>query len=55
VKKTPHGGSGTDHCYVVEIELLKLQKNDQFPDELVRVKVTQIHYVTSQTYLEYQV
>ena len=27
-----------------------LQKSGQFPDEPVRIKVSQIHYVTSQTY-----
>ncbi len=26
-------------------ELLKLQKNGQFPDELVKMKGTEIHYV----------
>jgi hypothetical protein len=31
-------------------ELLKLQKSGQFPEELVRIEVAQIHYVASQTY-----
>jgi hypothetical protein len=42
-----HGGSGTDHWYVPEVELLKLQKNGQFPDEFVRIEVAQIHDVSS--------
>jgi hypothetical protein len=36
-------------------DLLKLKKNGQFPDEPVKTKVSQIHYVNSQTYKEYQV
>jgi hypothetical protein len=31
-----------------------MKKNGQFPDGFVKIKVTQIHYVTSQTYLQYQ-
>jgi hypothetical protein len=29
---------------------LKLQKNGQFPDEPVKIKGTENHYVNSQTY-----
>jgi hypothetical protein len=32
-------GSGTCHVVFAEFELLKLQKNGQFPDESVRIKV----------------
>ncbi len=46
----PRGGSGTGHGHVAQAELLKLQKSGQFPDEPVRIKGAQIHYVTSQTY-----
>jgi hypothetical protein len=28
-------------------ELLKLQKNGQFPDEFVKINVEQIHFVVS--------
>jgi hypothetical protein len=42
--------SGTVNYHIVQAELLKLQKNGQFPDEPVRIKVWQIHYVTSRTY-----
>ncbi len=49
-QRTPRGGSGKVHCLVAQAELLKLQKSGQFPDEPVRIKVWQIHYVTSQTY-----
>ncbi len=51
-EEKPRGGSGTGHGQVVQAELLKLQKSGQFLDEPVRIKVTQIHYVTSQTYLQ---
>jgi hypothetical protein len=34
-------------------ELLKLQKSGQFPDEPVRIKVGQIHYVTGLTGINY--
>jgi hypothetical protein len=37
----------TCHVVFALAELLKLQKNGQFPDDPVRVKVQQIHYVTS--------
>jgi hypothetical protein len=33
-----------------QAELLKLQKRVQFPDELVKIKGAQIHYVASRTY-----
>jgi hypothetical protein len=49
-QRKPRGGSGTGHGRFAEAELLKLQKSGQFPDESVRIKVWQIHYVTSQTY-----
>jgi hypothetical protein len=41
--------SGTGF-WILETELLKLQKNGQFPDESVKRKDTQIHYVNTQTY-----
>ena len=44
------GGSGTGHGDVPQDELLKPKKNGQFPDEPVKIEVTQIHCVTSQTY-----
>ncbi len=43
-------GSGTVHCWIEQTELLKFQENSQFPDELVKIEFTQIHYVSSQTY-----
>jgi hypothetical protein len=52
VKKNPSDGSGTGHGHVVEVELLILKNNGQFPDESVRINVVRIHYVTSQTYYE---
>jgi hypothetical protein len=52
VRRTTRGVNGTGHSWIVEAELLKLQKIGQFPDELVRIKGEQIHYVTSQTYQE---
>ncbi len=44
--------SGTGHSRVAQAELLKLQRNGQFPDEFVKIEVTQIqiHYVSSWTY-----
>jgi hypothetical protein len=33
VRRTPHGGSGTGHGHVEEVELLTLEKNGHFPDE----------------------
>ena len=50
LRRTPHGGSGTDHGSVAQAELLKLQQNGQFADETVKIKGAQIHYVASQTY-----
>jgi hypothetical protein len=38
-KRTPRGGSGKVHCWFPEVELLKLERNGQFPDEPVRIKV----------------
>ncbi len=35
---------------VAQVELLKLQKSGQFPDEPVKIKGVQIHYVNTQTY-----
>ena len=49
MRRRPRGGSGTGHGQIAQAELLKLQKSGQFPDEPVRIKVSQIHYVTSQT------
>ena len=45
MRRTPHGGSGTGHGQIAQAELLKLQKTGQFPDDPVRIKDTQIHYV----------
>ena len=42
--------SGTGHGEDTEAELLSLQKNGQFPDDLVQIEGAQIHCVTSQTY-----
>jgi hypothetical protein len=44
------GGSGRVHGRVVQTELVNLQKNGQFPDDPVRIKVTRIHYVIHLTY-----
>jgi hypothetical protein len=49
-RRTPHGDSGTDHCWIVQAEFLKMQKSGQFPDELVKIEATQSHYVVSRTY-----
>jgi hypothetical protein len=38
-KRKPRGGSGTCHLWITLTELLNLQKNRQFPDESVRIKV----------------
>ncbi len=45
MRRTPYDGSGTDHRLIVRAELLKLQKSGQFPDDHVRIKGTQSHYV----------
>jgi hypothetical protein len=37
--RTPHGGSGIVHSFVVQLELLMIQKSGQFPDEPVRITV----------------
>ena len=50
VKRKPRGGSGTGHGRFTEVELLKMQKNGQFPDDPVRIKGVQIHYVNGQTF-----
>ena len=34
---------------LTEVELLKMKKDSQFPDETVRIKVSPIHYVSTQT------
>jgi hypothetical protein len=47
LRRTPRGGSGTGHDQVAEAELLKLQKIGKFPDEPVRIKGAQIHYVNT--------
>ena len=44
------GDSGTGHGDVPKTELLRLKKNGQFPDEIVKIEDTQIHSVSSQTY-----
>ncbi len=41
------GGSGRVHCLIAQSELLKMKKNGQFPDEIVRIEVIQIHYQCS--------
>jgi hypothetical protein len=33
--KCEEGGSGTGHGWIPEVELFKLYKNGQFPDDLV--------------------
>ncbi len=50
VRRTPCGGSGTVHGHVPDDELLNMKENGQFPDDPVRIKDTQIHYVVSQAY-----
>jgi hypothetical protein len=47
VRRTPRGGSGTVHGLFPEVELLNLQKIGQFPDEPVKLKDSQIHYVNT--------
>jgi hypothetical protein len=37
-KRKPRGGSGNTHDQIALTELLKLQKNGQFPDEPVRIE-----------------
>jgi hypothetical protein len=41
---------GRVHGHVTQAELPNMQESGQFPDELVRIEVEQIHYVSSQTY-----
>ena len=41
LRRTPHGGSGTDHGSVAQAELLKLQQNGQFP------KLNNIQFITT--------
>jgi len=36
--------------WIAQAELLKLQKNGQFPDESVTIEDAQIHHVNAQTY-----
>jgi hypothetical protein len=47
LRRTPCGGSRTGHGWIVQTELLKLKKNGhpQYPDESVKIKGAQIHYV----------
>jgi hypothetical protein len=40
--------TGKWHSYVTQVELLKLQKSGQFPDELLKIEDAQIHCVASQ-------
>ena len=54
VRRTPHDGSGTGHGWITEGELLKMKKIGQFPDDPVKIKDKQIHYVNTQTYLYQQ-
>jgi hypothetical protein len=37
-KRKPRGGSGNTHDQIALTELLKLEKNVQFPDEPVRIE-----------------
>jgi hypothetical protein len=48
--RQPRGGSGRIHDLIALTKLLKLQRSGQFPDEPVRIKVGQIHYVTCLMY-----
>jgi hypothetical protein len=48
VRRTPRAGGGTG--WIVQDELLKLQKSGQFPDEPVKITGAQMHYVNTQTY-----
>jgi hypothetical protein len=45
-QRQPRGGGGRIHDLIALTKLLKLQRSGQFPDEPVRIKVRQIHYVT---------
>ena len=36
VRRTPHDGNRTG-CWIVECELLKMQKSGQFPDESTKI------------------
>ncbi len=38
------------HSYITQAERLKQPKSGQFPDELVKLEDTQIHYVVFQSY-----
>jgi hypothetical protein len=49
VRRTPRGGSGTCHGWIAQPELLKVQKIRQFPDELVKIEVTQIRVIQSRS------
>ena len=46
VRRTPRPCSGTDHWWITLVELLKLQRSCQFPDEFVKIEDTQIHCVS---------
>ncbi len=52
MRRTPSGGSGRVNCLIPEVELVKIQKRGQFPDEIVKIEDTQIHHVDSQTYYQ---
>jgi hypothetical protein len=41
---------GNGSVLFTQVKLLKLQKNDQFPDEPTRIKGTQIHSVDGPRY-----
>jgi hypothetical protein len=49
-QRLPRDGSGRIHDLIALTKLLKLQRSGQFPDEPVRIKVGQIHYVTCLMY-----
>jgi hypothetical protein len=50
LQRQPRGGSGIIHNLIALTKLLKLQRSGQFPDESVRIRVGQIHYVTCLMY-----
>ena len=46
MRRTPRGGSGS---WFALAEVLKLQESGQFPDEPVKIEVTQIRCVDART------
>ena len=47
-RRTPRGENGSAG-WIVQAELLKLQKRGQFPDEPAKIEGAQIHGVDAQT------